>query len=448
MKPTDIRILSAEVRFSVERFRTPLKLSSGAIEGVTYARVALQVVDRQGRTAVGRGGGFLSDLWAFPSARVTHEQKDAALRALTHRLGERATTSEFADPFEHLARLHAALPAELAQANADLGWPEPLPRLAAAMCLAPLDAAVHDAWGLAAARNTYDMYTAQYLNHDLSAYLGEGFAGRYPGSYLADPVSSYAVQHVVGASDRLSRADESTSDPADGLPNSLEGWIERERVYWFKLKVVGADLDWDVARIKQVYEVATATWARLGGDRPVQLEIDANEACPDSAYVVELLNRLRAESPAAYESLAYVEQPTARQLSSYRFTLHEVARHKPVVADESLDDLDQLPLLEPLGWSGVALKTCKGQTAALLTYCWARERGLFIALQDLTNPGLAFVQTTGLARRLHLSVDSFEYNSRQYAPESCADERRGYESLLAVRDGRVQFEGFKGIGLY
>jgi len=42
--------------------------------------------------------------------------------------------------------------------------------------------------------------------------------------------------------------------------------------------------------------------------------------------------------------------------------MHAAARIKPVVIDESLVDLESLELARELGYSGVALKACKGHS--------------------------------------------------------------------------------------
>ena len=43
----------------------------------------------------------------------------------------------------------------------------------------------------------------------------------------------------------------------------------------------------------------------------------------------------------------------------------------------------------------MALKTCKTQTGALLSLCWAKQHGMDLMVQDLTNPMLA-VSSNGL----------------------------------------------------
>jgi len=53
--------------------------------------------------------------------------------------------------------------------------------------------------------------------------------------------------------------------------------------------------------------------------------------------------------------------------------VHSVSERKPLFLDESAHDWKQVRLGRELGWSGVALKTCKTQTGALLSACWARR---------------------------------------------------------------------------
>ena len=95
-----------------------------------------------------------------------------------------------------------------------------------------------------------------------------------------------------------------------------------------------------------------------------------------------------SRQPHCLHSIILSNRPPAICLR-YTFTLHKVAQRKPVIIDESLDRLENLALLKPLGWSGLALKTCKGQTHSLLAYCWGKKHDQFMTIQDLTNPGLA-----------------------------------------------------------
>src|SRR5207249_3660810 len=80
------------------------------------------------------------------------------------------------------------------------------------------------------------------------------------------------------------------------------------------------------------------------------------------------------KTPRGFERIRYIEQPTARDLEKHREnTMREAAKLRPVVIDESLTGLDRLILARDLGYTGVALKACKGQSQALLMAAAAQE---------------------------------------------------------------------------
>ena len=109
-----------------------------------------------------------------------------------------------------------------------------------------------------------------------------------------------------------------------------------------------------------------------------------------------ILDRLRDEQPRVYGMILYVEQPFPCELERHRMDVRSVAR-KPLFLDESAHDWRLTRLGRELGWSGVALKTCKTQTGALLNACWAKAHGMSLMVQDLTNPMLAQIPTSARA---------------------------------------------------
>ncbi|MCE7985763.1 MAG: hypothetical protein DYG89_31685 [Caldilinea sp. CFX5] len=446
IKPSDVRVERADVTFSNERLATPLRLSRGLITEVTYAKVVIDVRTRAGQTQQGSGAIFLSDLWAFPDPVYDHAQKDEVMRILCQMIAAHLQADDdYGDPLEKGHHLEAALPGLIAEVEADLPFLQPgvMPYLAALNCLSPFDAAIHDAWGRALGGSTYAFYDADWLNADLGAYLGPAFQGLYPAAFLHRPRSTLRVQHVVGVSDALTPVE--PTQPVGTLPTDLTSWIKRDGLTCFKLKSRGQDPAVDAQRLAAVY-----TTAVQAGMKPEQihLSLDPNEVCPGPDFLLELFARLVKESPTAFAALDYIEQPTARDLSSYTFTLHAAAQHKPIIIDESLDRLENLALLQPLGWSGLALKSCKGQTHTLLAYCWARQHNFFITLQDLTNPGLALVHSANLGAHLALSVGYFETNSRQYTPTACPAEQAAYPAYFQVRDGALHLPVHAPLGLY
>lgn len=451
MLSTDIRILEVRCAFAPETFRVPLQLSSGPIHECVYAHVEVDAENRRGARATGIGGVYLSDLWAFQGTALPRDAKVRAMEAVVSALARRLeAANDCLDAMQWGRLLEHELDAALIEAARSLELPLPIPGLAGLVCGAPLDAALHDAWGRANGRSTYAMYGEHFLNEDLSADFGSGWEGRYPGSDLAaQPAPIIAVQHVVGAGDPLTALDaQGAARPEDGLPFTLEEWIRKERVTALKIKTKGIAVQENIERIGDIYAAARAAADSSGVKAPIRLSLDPNEGFPHPDPLVELLRGLRETRREAFDALEYIEQPTPRDLAAYDFTLHEVAALKPVIIDESLDRLDRLPALREQGWSGVALKTCKGHTHTLSAYCWAKRNGMYITLQDLTNPGMAHVQSAHLFSRLAVSCDVFEFNSRQYTPYARSEERQRFPSLFEVQDGRISTRDIRGIGLY
>ena len=445
-KSSDVRVDALDLTFHNERLAVPLHLSRGAISEVTYAKVVIEVQTRAGQTQRGTGAIFLSDLWAFPDPAYDHAQKDLAMRTLCQAIGDALRAGdELGDPLEKGHALEAVLPGLVAQVEATLPFLKrgAIPYLAALNCLSPFDAAVHDAWGRALGGSAYAFYGAAWLNADLGVYLGTDFAGRYPDTFLGQRRTRLRPQHVVGVSDALTP--ETAQAAGSTLPTNLTDWIRRDGLTCFKLKARGQDPGIDAQRLGDVYRTAVQAGAP---PTAIRLSLDPNEACAHPDFLLEMIERLAHDHPAALAALDYIEQPTARDLSSYSFTLHKVAQHKPVIIDESLDRLENLAQLQRLGWSGLALKTCKGQSHSLLAYCWGKQHNLFMTLQDLTNPGLALVHSANLCAQLDLAVDYFEGNSRQYAPAACPQEQAAYPAYFQLQDGCLQLPAQPPFGLY
>jgi L-alanine-DL-glutamate epimerase-like enolase superfamily enzyme len=445
-KPSDGRIESAEITFSDERLAVPLRLSKGVISEITYAEVSIGWLTRQGEHARGRGAILLSDLWAFPHPTLDHAAKDRAMRALCTTLAELLPADgDYGDPLQKHHWLEACLANAVAAVEAQEGWRVgTLPQLAALNCLSPFDAAIHDGWGRAIGGSVYQLYTGDWLNADLSHYLKGELAGRYPGDYLTPRRTSLRIQHVVGVGDAL------TPDPAlvpalPDLPADLTSWVKRDALSSFKIKSKGQDPLVDAQRVAAVYNTVRAAQS---SDQPIHLSLDPNEGCPDAAFVLETLDVLAHDAPEAYAALDYIEQPTGRDLASYTFTLHEVAARKPVILDESFDSLAILPRMAAQGWSGIAVKTCKGQSTALIAYCWAKAHHLHVTLQDLTNPGRALVHSANLCAHLALMVDAFECNSRQYMPHARAAEQAEYPAYFHGLNGILGLPAESNSGLY
>ena len=127
--------------------------------------------------------------------------------------------------------------------------------------------------------------------------------------------------------------------------------------------------------------------------------------------------------------------------------MHEAARIKPVVIDESLTDFASLQLARELGYSGVALKACKGHSEALLMGAAAQKYGLFLCVQDLTCVGRSFLHSASIAARLP-TIAAIEGNGRQYCPAGNAGWDEKFPAMFTIRDGQVGTKELQGPGLW
>ena len=170
-----------------------------------------------------------------------------------------------------------------------------------------------------------------------------------------------------------------------------------------------------------------------GGD---WLTADFNCTVTDPAYVNEILDRLLREQPRIYGMILYVEQPFPYDLEDHRIDVHSVSARKPLFMDESAHDWRLVKLGRSLGWTGVALKTCKTQTGALLSLCWAKAHGMTLMVQDLTNPMLAQIPHVLLAAHAG-TIMGVETNAMQFYPEASRPEAAVHPGLYRRRAGQV-----------
>ena len=96
------------------------------------------------------------------------------------------------------------------------------------------------------------------------------------------------------------------------------------------------------------------------------LSADFNCMVKDPVYVCEILDRLKVEERATWDRLLYIEQPFAYDLEAERLDVRSVSSRKPLFLDESAHHWRLVRLGRELGWTGVALKTCKTLSGALL----------------------------------------------------------------------------------
>lgn len=443
----DLHQIATELYFLPVETRVPLKFGPETLTTVTCARVRMSIHGMNGQAAEGWGETPLSVQWVWPSS-LSYAERHDALKSFCLMLAN--AWSDFDAVGHPLEVGHAfqqeILPVLLAALNEQRGADaEPMPWLAALVCCSAFDIALHDAYGNLHDVPVYATYAPPYMNHDLTHYLEPAadtdvtFAGLYPNTFLVQPPPEQLLAwHLVGGLDPLHPEELSGNEPDDGYPVLLRDWIARDGLNCLKVKLRGNDRDWDYQRLVDVGEIAIAhdvTW----------LTSDFNCTVTDPAYVNSILDQLVLEQPRIYGMILYVEQPFPYDLEENRIDVHSVSARKPLFMDESAHDWRMIRLGRALGWTGVALKTCKTQSGALLSLCWAKAHGMTLMVQDLTNPMLAQIPHVLLAAHAG-TIMGMETNAMQFYPDASSQEERVHPGIYRRRNGVVDLSSISGTG--
>ena len=445
-KKTDVCVVGAEVTFLPVETRVPLKFGPETLTHVTCARVRMRVEDKRGKTADGWGETPLSVQWAWPS-ELSYEERHEAMQKLCLMLAE--SWSKFAcggHPLEiGWSFVEKKLPMVLKKLNRKRSKKARMPWLAALISCSAFDVACHDAYGNLLGKPVYETYSGKYMNRDLSHYLRPAkgakvkFGKTYPCDFFVkDLPRQMPAWHLVGGKDLLEKGELTGQEPADGYPVLLPDWIERDGLTCLKVKLRGNDAKWDYDRLVQVGEIAIK-----GG--VLWLTSDFNCTVTDPDYVNGILDRLLEEQPRMYGMILYVEQPFPYDLEKNQIDVHSVSARKPLFMDESAHDWKFVRMGRELGWTGVALKTCKTQSGALLSMCWAKAHGMTLMVQDLTNPMLAQVPHVLLAAYSG-TIMGVETNAMQFYPEASKAEEAVHPGLYKRKKGMVDLSTVKGPG--
>ena len=437
MKSTDIRIDDVSYSYEDFRYRTPIKFGGVALDRVTILNVEIAVRSRTGKTARGLGSMPMGNVWSYPSKTLTYDQTLAAMKAVVERV---ANVTRACSEVGHPIDLTWMMEHEYIKASPEV------PVLCAMVCASSFDAALHDAFGKSLGLNCYHTYGPEFMSHDVGHYLGDAFKGESLDRYVSMvPKAKMPLYHLIGALDPLEEKD-IAKRINDGLPETLGEWIRADGLTHLKIKLNGDNLDWDVERVVGVDRVAEETQKSRGVGK-WYYSLDFNEKCPNVAYLLEFLQQVKARRSDGFERIQYIEQPTARDLKANRQNvMHEASKIRPVVIDESLIDLESILIAREMGYTGAALKACKGQTQSLLMAAAAQKFGMFLCVQDLTCVGASLIHSAGLAAHVP-GVAAIESNGRQYCPAANEPWAKTHPGIMRITDGTMATETLTGPGL-
>jgi L-alanine-DL-glutamate epimerase-like enolase superfamily enzyme len=436
-----IRVVGVKTAFQEYRYRTPYKFSGAPVDRATILDVTIDAIGADGRTVQGFGSMPLGNVWAFPTRTLPYDTTLGAMKALARRIEAiLAGCDEVAHPLELAHLLEPEYERAAAEESRARGLTEAIPNLAILVTASPFDAALHDACGKALGRSSFLTLDPALVGHDLSRYLGPDFrGGNLQESLRPEPAARVPLFHSVGGSDPV-HPEDIAERLDDGLPQSLADWIRYSGLFRLKIKLQGEGLERDVARTVAIDQVARATKPQADW----KYCCDFNEACPDVAYVLEFLAKVRERSPACFEAIQYVEQPTSRNLRAVpRVDMHAANKLRPIVVDEGLTSLETLLEARDLGYTGLALKACKGQSHSVLMAAAARKYGMFLTVQDLTCPGAALVHSAAIAAWVP-GTAGLEANARQYMPAANAPWADRFPGLFRITDGTLHTDCLAG----
>lgn len=444
-KITDVSIASAEVYFLPITLRVPLKFGPETVTSVVCLRTRVTVTDGRSKSAAGWGETPLSVSWVWPSS-LSVAERARRMEDFSVRLAGGLVASGLSGHPMEIGHdfIHGPLAGMLATANAEAGGAE-MPYLASLVAFSAFDIAIHDAYANLVGRDVFQIYGPGFMNRDLAAFIeaeagsGIDFRGKYPQDYLIpDAPTKLPVWHLVGGVDALEKQDLTGTEPQDGHPLLLANWIQRDGLKCLKVKLRGTDSEWDYERMVRVGRIGLTNGVRW-------LSADFNCTVKDPAYVNAITDRLLADEPEIYAKTLYVEQPFPYDLHAHQIDVRSVSARKPLFLDESAHDWEHVRLGRQLGWSGVALKTCKTQTGALLSLCWAKAHGMPLMVQDLTNPMLAIIPHVRLAAHAG-TIQGVECNAMQFYPDASLIEERVHPGLYRRRGGVVDLSTLQGTG--
>jgi hypothetical protein len=451
MAVKDIRITGCRLFFCPITTRIPLKFGPEITTSVLCARTKIVVTGADGsagREISGWGETPLSVAWVWPGS-LSYEYRLGRLRDFCVSLAKAWDRCPYRGHPMEIGRqfVDNELKELWEESNRDCGGDNEMPWLAALVCNSLFDIAVYDAYGMYHQVSAWDIYTPDFMNRDLSWYYGKDFEkvfkGKYPADYLLPRDAckkDITAWHLVGGKDVVSDEELTGGEPEDGYPVKLRDWIARDGLTCLKVKLCGTDAEWDFSRLVTVGKTALET----GVD---WLSTDFNCTVKDPRYVCEILDRLMAEYPAIYKLILYVEQPFPYDIESYPIDVRAVSARKPLFMDESAHDWSFVKMGRELGWTGVALKTCKTITGAILSLCWAKEFSFTIMVQDLSNPMLAQIPHVELGAYAG-TIMGVESNGMQFYPEASKDEARIHPGLYTRTGGRLRLDslGNEGFG--
>jgi hypothetical protein len=225
--------------------RMPFRFGVITMRAAPLFTLAVEIEDAAGRRATGYAADFLAYRWfdkrpdksladnCHDLIQSVHEARDLYLDA-----GREGCDTAF-------DLWHATYPEIENRALA-----RDFNRLGASFGASMLERGVIDALGRMTGQ-TYEALVRHGLGIDLGRLCDE-LRGREIGAFLPErPLQSLHVRHTVGLIDPITAADRGEAAVDDGLPETLEDYLDHDGIRYLKIKVSG-QVDADIDRLSAI----------------------------------------------------------------------------------------------------------------------------------------------------------------------------------------------------
>jgi L-alanine-DL-glutamate epimerase-like enolase superfamily enzyme len=449
--PIEIKVAATAAGIRNAHTRMPFRFGVITMRAAPLLTLAVEIEDRSGARATGYAADFLAYRWfdKRPDKSLADNCTDLLRTVETAQaLYLEAGKQGFAAPFDLWRATHPEIE-RIALASG-------FNRLGASFGSSMLERAVIDALGRLAGRSLFELVRDDDLGIELGT-IAPRLHGRAVRALLPEqPLARVHLRHTVGLVDPITAAD--VQEPvADGLPETLEDYLERDGISYLKVKV-GGDLDEDITRLEAIGAVLERR------ERRFRISLDGNEQYRAPGDFLGLVERIKA-SPRLerfWAQVMFIEQPLDRAvaLDAGVAPMLRALADKPVIIDEADGWLSAFEEAVLLGYRGTSHKNCKGIYKSLynLTLTAVRNASLgrdelFLSGEDLSNLPVVPLQAD-LAMVALLGIPHVERNGHHYfrglghlseAEKTAAlaahpdlYERRADEVFLKVRGGMLE----------
>jgi hypothetical protein len=358
-----IKPVAAEIRLRNVISRMPGKYGATISLGAPLAHLWLTVEGPDGKRVEGLAGDCLPRGWYDKTPGRTFQQDIKELSAAIveaqktllslAKSGPRSVFDLWHDLYKH--QISWARTNKLSDLTGNLGT-------------SMMERAMIDAAGKLSGRPYHACVRENILGIDggrIHPFLKNWSAAK---ALAPEPRAYLHVRHTVGGIDPLVASDVPEGKRLnDGLPQTLEEYLKAEHLRYFKVKLEGNEAK-DVERMRRIANVCDEL---IPQTENYFVTLDGNEQYFDPAILVRVLERMtRGDVSARFaRAVLFVEQPYPRTVAledGVKAELAAASKIKPVIIDESDENVDCVPRALELGYAGYAIKSAKGPIKALL----------------------------------------------------------------------------------